>query len=296
MAVRIGKIELTGLQNLHTEETRTLVEQRVPEQQGSAFQDLGREPVTLLLDGFLHGEDATAALETLRTAQAKAEPLAFAAEIAVGMELTEVIIESFRVRQVAGYRSRYRFALRVREHVEPPEPAGAATAAVARSAQADAAAWGSDNLAAAGVLQDPAGLPEALAANPGMLDALDMGDMAGSLAGSMDALSAGQLDGVVGAIAGRDPARAEALFGGLRQSGSLGAMLAKYAGSGIAFLRNVDPQKLTGLVKAFSGGLEFLQQLAKVAQAGGRLTEDIRRLELPKAIGARLPPPGTAPR
>ena len=45
MSVRIGKIELTGVQDLHTEEARTLVEQRVPEQQGSVFQDLGREPL-----------------------------------------------------------------------------------------------------------------------------------------------------------------------------------------------------------------------------------------------------------
>ena len=64
------------------------------------------------------------------TAQAKAQPMSFAADIIVGSDLTDVIIESFRVRQVAGYRSRYRFALRVKEHVEPPEPASAGSAAV----------------------------------------------------------------------------------------------------------------------------------------------------------------------
>ena len=58
MSVRIGKIELTGVQDLHTEEARTLVEQRVPEQQGSVFQDLGREPVTIVIDGLLFGTDA----------------------------------------------------------------------------------------------------------------------------------------------------------------------------------------------------------------------------------------------
>ena len=47
MTVRIGKVELPGLQDLHTEEARTLVEQRAPKQQGSVFQDLGREPLTL---------------------------------------------------------------------------------------------------------------------------------------------------------------------------------------------------------------------------------------------------------
>ena len=292
MAVRIGKIELVGLQNLHTEETRTLVEQRVPEQQGSAFQDLGREPVTIVLDGFLYGDDAASTMETLRTAQAKAQPMSFAADIIVGSDLTDVIIESFRVRQVAGYRSRYRFALRVKEHVEPPEPASAGSAAVAQSATADAASWGSDNLAAAAVLQDPASLPGALAANPNMLDSLDMGDMAGSLTKNLDSLSTGQLDGALGAIANADPSKADGLFGKLKEAGSLGSMLAKYAADGADFLKNIDPSKLIGLVKAFAGGLDFLKQLAKVVDAGGKLVSDIAALRLPPGIASRLPPPG----
>ena len=111
MTVRLGKIELTAVQSLHTEESRTLVEQRVPEQQGSVFQDLGRDPVTLMLEGLLLGEQALQTLEKLRQAQAKAEPLSFAADIAEGSELTEVVIEDFRARQVAGYAARFRFSL-----------------------------------------------------------------------------------------------------------------------------------------------------------------------------------------
>jgi hypothetical protein len=95
MSVRIGKIELSGVQDLHTEEARTLVEQRVPEQQGSVFQDLGREPVTILIDGLLFGEESLSALETLRQAHAKAEPQSFAADLVVGTDLTDVIIEDF---------------------------------------------------------------------------------------------------------------------------------------------------------------------------------------------------------
>ena len=68
MTVRIGKIELTGVQDLHTEEARTLVEQRVPEQQGSVFQDLGREPLTLVIEGLILGDEALSTLENLRQA------------------------------------------------------------------------------------------------------------------------------------------------------------------------------------------------------------------------------------
>src|SRR4051794_26758532 len=130
MTIRVGNIELKGVQNVHTEEARTLVEQRVPEQQGSVFQDLGREPVTIVLDGELFGGDVLASLEKLRRAQAKAEPLSFAADVAVGTELTDVLVEDVRIRQIAGFTDRYRFAMRLKEHVQPPAPAGAALAPV----------------------------------------------------------------------------------------------------------------------------------------------------------------------
>ena len=291
MAVRIGKVGLTGVQSLHTEESRTLVEQRVPEQQGSGFQDLGREPVTLVLEGILHGEDASSTLETLRAAQAKAEPMAFAADIVVGTELTDVIIESFRVGQVAGSVNLYQFVLRLREHVEPPQRTGASAAAVNATATRDAEAWGADQMAASGVLQDPAGLPEALAANPGMLAALDEGELAGALGRDLDALSAGQLDGVLSAVANADPTKAEGLLGKLKEAGTLGSMLAKYASEGAAFLKGIDFNKLGALAKAFSGGLDFLQKLIEVGRRGATLIDTIRALELPKGIGQQLPPP-----
>ena len=242
MSVRIGKIELTGVQDLHTEEARTLVEQRVPEQQGSVFQDLGREPVTIVIDGLLFGSDALSSLETLRQAHAKAEPQSFAADLVVGTDLTEVVIEDFRVRQLAGYRDRFRFSLRLREHIEPPQASDAAMADVNAGVATDAAAWGDGSLAAAGVLQDPASLAAA------------------------------------------DPSKAGGLFSALGKAGALGGMLAKYAQEGAAFLKQLDPSKLSSLMKAFSGGLEFLNQLKKVADAASHLAGDIAHLQLPPEI------------
>ena len=284
MSVRIGKIELSGVQDLHTEEARTLVEQRVPEQQGSVFQDLGREPVTILIDGLLFGEESLSALETLRQAHAKAEPQSFAADLVVGTDLTDVIIEDFRVRQVAGYRDRYRFSLRLREHIEPPAAADAAVADVNQGVAADAAGWSDSSLAAAGVLQDPASLSAALAAQPGLLDTLDMDALGDAVAGNLDSLDAGQLDGMLGALANADPTKAGGLFDALGKAGALGPMLAKYAQEGAAFLKKLDPSKLSSLMRAFSGGLEFLNQLKKVAEAAGKLAGDIKDLRLPPEL------------
>lgn len=286
MTVRLGKIELAAVQSLHTEESRTLVEQRVPEQQGSTFQDLGREPVTLLLDGLLLGDDALATMEKLRQAQAKAEPLSFAADIAVGSELTDVVIEDFRARQVAGHVARFRFTMRLREHVEPPQSAAPANLAVDAGVQADGAAWVGDNVAAAGVLQDPASIGGVLADNPAVLGQLDMDDLGGAIAGNLDGLSADQLGGAIGAVGALNPAKAASLFESLKEKGALGGMLAKYLAEGAAFVDKLRNLPLSSLMKAFSGGLEFLQKLKAVADSASRLVGDVGSLQLPPGIQA----------
>ena len=148
----------------------------------------------------------------------------------------------------------------------------------------DAAAWGDGSLAAAGVLQDPASLAAALSANPALLDSLDMDALGDAVANNLDSLDAGQLDGMLNSIAAADPSKAGGLFSALGKAGALGSMLAKYAQEGAAFLKQLDPSKLSALMKAFSGGLEFLNQLKKVADAAGRLAGDITQLQLPPEI------------
>jgi hypothetical protein len=281
MTIRVGNIELKGVQNVHTEEARTLIEQRVPEQQGSVFQDLGREPVTIVLDGELFGGDVLSALEKLRRAQAKAEPLSFAADVAVGTELTEVLVEDIRIRQIAGFTDRYRFAMRLKEHVQPPPAAGAALAPVNEGIGTDAAAWGADSLATAGVLQNPASLATALAARPDLLDKLDMNDLGDAVARNASFINAGDLNGIVEAVGNADPSKASQFFDRLKNAGALGGMLAQYVQEGIAFATRLDPGKLSALMKAFSGGLEFLQKLKQVADDGGRLVRDLGELKLP---------------
>jgi hypothetical protein len=279
MTVRVGKVEFTGVQNIRTEEARILVEQRVPDQQGASFQDLGRDPVTIVMDGVLFGEQVLEALEELRRAQADAEPLPFAADIAVGTDLTDVIIEDVKLRQLAGYRDRYSFALRLREHLEPPQPADASLAAVNDGVAADGATWAGGSLAAASALQDPAAVPQLLAEQPGMLDALAMDDLGASMAQNMDALSGAEIGGVLSAVSGVDPGKATELLSALRDTNSLGAMLSKYVAEGrdlLADLQGLDLSKAAALVKALQGGLDFLKKLKAVADAAGTLAGEIK--------------------
>ena len=227
MAVRLGKIELVGIQSLVTEESRTLVEQRVPEQQGSVFQDLGRDPITLVLDGLLVGDDAQDILEQLRQAQEKADPLAFASDIAVGSELTDVIIEDLKASQVAGYVNRYRFNLRLREYVAPPKPSGIDVQPVKEAIVADATRWETFSAALTAMLEDPTTLMAAMAEIPEFLANLDTDDLAWSIVNNLGTLEGSELVNLFSALSGVDTVKADAVLKGLATAGQLRDVLNK---------------------------------------------------------------------
>ncbi|MDH3973544.1 MAG: hypothetical protein OEV42_04615 [Deltaproteobacteria bacterium] len=268
MSIRIGKVELAGVQDVYTEESHNLVEQRVPDQQGSVFQDLGREPLTLILEGLLFGSDVLPDLEKLRQAQEKADPLPMAADIAVGTELTDVIIEDLKVRQVAGYASRYRFYLRLREYIEPPQSQAQADAAVDDAVAADADNWAEDSMAASAVLENPAHLSGALAENPELLDHMNADDLAGALADNVDSLSADDLGGTFKAVGALDPDKMGGMLTGLKEKGALGGLMEKFAAAGKSLkeiLSGIDLQGIVkGMVALFTVGTELIGLLKEV--------------------------------
>jgi hypothetical protein len=278
MAVRIGKIELNGVQELHTEESRTLVEQRVPEQQGSVFQDLGREPVSIILDGLLFSEEALSNLEDLRAAQIKAEPLSFAADIAVGTDLTDIIIEDIKIRQVAGYAHRYRYSMRLREYKKPPEPANAGLQLVNFEISVDAESWSANMLAATSVLQNPASLLDAIQKNPGLLSCLSVDELTGIITQNVGSITGSEFGDILNAVKKIDPAKVLEVIQAVRDAGSLGEFIQKYADEGLDFASNltgVDLRKAGSLIKALSGGLEFLKALKKIGDNASKLIKDL---------------------
>ncbi|PZN72755.1 MAG: hypothetical protein DM484_24075 [Candidatus Methylumidiphilus alinenensis] len=282
MTVRIGSIELKGVQELLTEESRNLVEHRVPKLQGSVLQDFGREPVTVVVDGLLFSTEALSGLERLREAQNKAEPLPFAADVVVGTELTEVLIEDVRVRQVAGYPHRYRYTLRLREYKSPPQPANAAVSPVNHRVAADADAWGADSLAATSVLQDPASLSAAMRKNPGLLNHLSAGDLGASIAQNATLLKGADFSVILQTVSKVDPLKALALIQAVRDADSLGDFLQKYADEGLDFigdLTGVDLSNAGTLIRTLNDGLEFIKKLKEVGQRTEKLLQDIKRFD-----------------
>lgn len=264
MTVRIGSITLTGVQDLYTEEARALVEQRAPEQQGGVMQDLGREPLSLVVAGLLYSAEALADLERLRQAQVKGEPQRFAADIVVGSEITRVLVAEARIQQLAGYANRYRYVLRLREYNDPPQSRQVAQAKVQAKASTVGASRAADGVKAAALLRDPSGLPQALEKQPGLLKRLKAKDLASALGRGLSSLSSEQVVGILSAVASRDPSKLGAVFQSMLSSGQMGGLMAKLSDAGLdlqGILSGDSLAKMGALADGMQRVLNFLKRI-----------------------------------
>jgi hypothetical protein len=283
MSVRLGDIELTRLQVVEVDEGRNLVEHRLPGGAGSVFQDLGRGAIGLNLAGLLLGEVALREIETLRAAHADATPLAFSADIAVGSELTDVVIEDFQVYQTPGHTFRYEFSLRVREWTEPPEPAGAAVDAVDAEVAADAEQWNEEAVALGGAMDDPGALAALIAGDPDFLSRVNLDELTQAVLGALGGLDAEDFGHLLAAISGVEPGMVADLLNALADADSLADVFDIIADSGFEFLKEltgVDLGDLLDSVQKFLGGLDFLDKLAKVRDAAKALADEVQGFDL----------------
>nr|BDT34871.1 DNA circularization N-terminal domain-containing protein [Myxococcus sp. MH1] len=278
MPVRIGRIELIGLTKIYTEDARNLVQQRVPGQAGSFFQDLGREPVTVVMEGLLLGEDPQAALEELRQAQMKATPLSFASDAIAGADLTDVLIADFQVRQLAGHQSRFSFFLRVKEYVEPPAKADAGVGAVNDAVSQDAQSWARSSTDAAGVLQKPETLMDAVDANPELLGHLSPDELGSVVNGTKGSLTGGNFSSLLGKLGKVNPGAIIGFVQSLSQAGSLGEFIEKLATEGINILEQMtglDLGDALEIIKDIAGAGDFLAKVQRVGKEAVALGEVI---------------------
>lgn len=282
--VRIGDIELVGLQDIHTDDARSLVEKRGPGQLGGVFQDLGREPVTVVMEGYLLGEDPHGALEQLRQAQTDAKPMTFAADVIAGADLTDVLILEFKVKQLAGYRDRYWFYLKVREYTEPPESQAANDAAVDDAAAADAAAFNEGGVGAGAVLQNPDTLTDAVQDNPAILEHMSADELTGVIGDAAPGMTGDDFGNVLAAIG--DPEKIGGVLEGMQNAGSIGGFIEKMAGENMSLLdklSGINLGEILQLVQGIVGGTDFLKKLQDIVAKATALGTDITKLD---AIGA----------
>jgi hypothetical protein len=119
----LGSFALDSIEYIESSESRALVEHRVPGLEGSYFQDMGSVPNTIVIIGTKHGDEARDTfLEGIREIFNAGQPTTFVADINTATDITEVVIEDLQVAEVANSPNSFRYMIRIRKYVEPPEP------------------------------------------------------------------------------------------------------------------------------------------------------------------------------
>jgi hypothetical protein len=177
----LGDFALEHLEYIESSESRALVEHRVPGLEGSYFQDMGTVPTTIALAGTKYGDEARDNfLEGIRKIFNAGEPTTFVADINTATDLTQVVIEDLQVAEISGRADSFRYVIKLRKYIEPPEPPAT-------------------DLLDIGILDDAMGLMDALNAIDALSSISNLGDPTPPVRQSLDSVKAatGGLDGVV---------------------------------------------------------------------------------------------------
>src|SRR3954447_10845687 len=127
----LGEYEIAGIEAIESAERRTLVEHRVPGMDGSYLQDLGSAPNAITIAGTRYGDDARDSfLQSVRDLFGSGAPTTFTADINTATDLTDVVIEDLQVAELAGEADSFRYLMRLRKYVPPPEPPAAGLAGI----------------------------------------------------------------------------------------------------------------------------------------------------------------------
>ena len=119
----LGDFSLNGIEYIESSESRALVEHRVPGLEGNYFQDMGTVPNKITIVGTKHGDEARDTfLEGIREIFNQGEPTTFVADINTATDITEVVIEDLEVAEIGGSPDSFRYMIKLRKYVEPPEP------------------------------------------------------------------------------------------------------------------------------------------------------------------------------
>ena len=119
----LGAYELPGLEQIQSDEYRSLVEHKIPGLEGAYLQDMGSAPNTIALLGSRHGDEIRDQfLTAVRGLFNTREPTTFVANINTATEVTDAIIENLQVVEGGGTPRGFRYFIRIREYIEPPAP------------------------------------------------------------------------------------------------------------------------------------------------------------------------------
>lgn len=119
----LGDWELPHVNAIYSSEQRKYAEFQVPGRSGSLFQNLNKQPVTIVIAGSLFGEQShNEFLQSVRDKFHAGEPVTFTSDILTATELQYVIIDSLKFHQSARNANETEFLVVLRESPPPPPP------------------------------------------------------------------------------------------------------------------------------------------------------------------------------
>lgn len=119
----IGEWQVPRIERVGTVEGRRLARLSVPGLAGDLHHDLGRQSVAVEIAGSLHGDaERDEFLEKVRAPFNTGDPIAFVADIITATELEQVLIEGLELEESNNGADSFRYVIRLRQYVEPPEP------------------------------------------------------------------------------------------------------------------------------------------------------------------------------
>jgi hypothetical protein len=138
MPIELAGIKINRVHKITTLEQAAFVHHRVPGQEGNTIQNLGRDSVSLQVEGIFFGEKAKDELEKLRGVYIKRQPVDFIADL-IGQYYTgKVVVTRLDVTESAEDPQQFSYVMVVVEYVEPPKQGVAG--AMAAKAKLDAKA------------------------------------------------------------------------------------------------------------------------------------------------------------
>ncbi len=112
-----GKIlETRSIINITLSNRRQVYEIKIPGYDGSVFQDFGRHPTTIIVEGLLTGPNSKNTFQDLNSKFKLGKPIQFVSDIPSITEISEVMIESFRATIVSYSPTSYWYILVLKEH------------------------------------------------------------------------------------------------------------------------------------------------------------------------------------
>jgi molybdopterin converting factor small subunit len=120
MPITIADITLDRVQNIRIKERQSVVEHRVPGAEGSMYQNLGRLPVRLLVQGILQGSAGIEQLQRLRETLNAGDTVAFSSDTVTPETMDKVVITHLQVAEIAGRPLYFNYTIELKEVVEPP--------------------------------------------------------------------------------------------------------------------------------------------------------------------------------